>query len=196
MISSTSSLQYVHKKGLFGDHEDKNEKNLIKISEVTNLLIVQIVQHKRSNVSLRDIKVGELNLSNKTLEVNFNNDTRILWTGPNNWLLTSKNKELLKNIHETFNETDFAITDLSHSRAVIELEGENTKEVLKKGCPFNFNELNKNNSINSVFNGIAITIDMIEDNPNKIRLYALRSFGESLHHSITDACLEYGYENI
>ena len=195
-MTSTSSLQYVHKKGLFGDYEDKNEKNLIKISEVTNLLIVQIVQHKRSNVSLRDIKVGELNLSNKALEVNFNNDTRILWTGPNNWLLTSKNKELLKNIHQTFNETDFAITDLSHSRAVIELEGENTKEVLKKGCPFNFNELNKNTCINSVFNGITITIDMIEDSPNKTRLYALRSFGESLHHSITDACLEYGYKNI
>jgi len=195
-MTSISSLQYVHKKGLFGDCEDKNEKNLIKISEVTNLLIVQIVQHKGSNVSLKNIKVDELNLSNKALEVNFNNDTRILWTSPNNWLLTSKNKELLKNIHETFNETDFAITDLSHSRAVIELEGENTKEVLKKGCPFNFNELNKNNSINSVFNGITITIDMIEDYPNKIRLYALRSFGESLHHSITDACLEFGYKNI
>jgi sarcosine oxidase subunit gamma len=195
-MTSVSPLQNVHKKGLFGDHEDKDEKNLIKISEVTNLLIFQIVQHKRSNVSLRDIKVGELNLSNKALEVNFNNDTRILWTGPNNWLLTSKNKELLKNIHETFNETDFAITDLSHSRAVIELEGENTKEVLKKGCPFNFNELNKNTSINSVFNGITVTIDMIEDSPNKMKLYALRSFGESLHHSITDACLEFGYKNI
>ena len=195
-MTSISSLQHVHKKGLFGDYEDKDEKNLIKISEVTNLLIVQIVQHKGSNVSLRDIKVGELNLNNEALKVNFNNDTRILWNGPNNWFLISKNKELLKNIHKTFNETYFAITDLSHSRAVIELEGENTKEVLKKGCPFNFNELNKNTCINSIFNVITVTIDMIEDSPNKIRLYALRSFGESLHNSITDACLEFGYKNI
>ena len=193
-MTAISSLQHVHKKGLFGDYEDKDEKNLIKISEVTNLLIVQIVQHKGSNVSLRGLKVGELNLSNEALKVNFNNDTRILWNGPNNWFLISKNKELLKNIHKTFNETDFAITDLSHSRAVIELEGENTKEVLKKGCPFNFNELHKNTCINSIFNGITVTIDMIEDSPNKIRLYALRSFGESLHHSITDACLEFGFK--
>jgi sarcosine oxidase subunit gamma len=128
--------------------------------------------------------------------VTFNNETRILWIGPNNWLLTSKKKELRANINQAFNETDFAITDLSHSRAVIELEGENTKEVLKKGCPFNFNELNKNTCINSVFNGITITIDMIEDSPNKTRLYALRSFGESLHQSITDSCLEFGYKNI
>jgi len=195
-MTSTSSLQYVHKKGFFGDYEDKDEKNLIKISEVKNLLIIQIVQHKRSNVSLKDIKIDELNLSNEALKVTFNNETRILWAGPNNWLLTSKNKELRTNINQTFKETDFAITDLSHSRAAIELEGENTKEVLKKGCPFNFNELNKNTCINSVFNGITITIDMIEDSPNKMKLYALRSFGESLHHSITDACLEFGYKNI
>ena len=51
-------------------------------------------------------------------------------------------------------------------------------------------------SVNSVFNGIAISIDMIEENPEKIRLFALRSFGETLYHSITDACLEYGYSRL
>ena len=50
--------------------------------------------------------------------------------------------------------------------------------------------------MNSVFNGITITIDMIEDNPNKIRLFALRSFGESLYDSITDASLEFGYKSL
>jgi len=195
-MTSVSPLQNVHKKGLFGDHEGKDEKNLIKISEVKNLLIFQIVQYKKSNISLKDIKIDELNLSNEALKVTFNNETRILWIGPNNWLLTSKKKELQTNINQVFSETDFAITDLSHSRAVIELEGENTKEVLKKGCPFNFNELSKNACINSVFNGITITVDMIDDSPNKKRLYALRSFGESLYHSITDACLEFGYKNI
>ena len=37
---------------------------------------------------------------------------------------------------------------------------------------------------------------MIDDNPNTIRLFALRSFGESLYHSITDACLEFGYKSL
>ena len=76
----------------------------------------------------------------------------------------------------------------------MEIEGKDVKEVLKKGCPYNFNEFNKRMSVNSVFNGIAISIDMIEENPEKIRLFALRSFGETLYHSITDACLEYGYK--
>ena len=125
-----------------------------------------------------------------------NKDTRILWSGPKNWLLISTKKDLLKNNTEIFKETDFAVTDLSHSRAIIELEGRYAKEVLKKGCPFNFNILKKNNSINSTFNGIAFTVDMIDDNPNKIRIFALRSFGESLYHSITDSSLEFGYKAI
>ena len=37
---------------------------------------------------------------------------------------------------------------------------------------------------------------MIDVNPNKIRLFALRSFGESLYHDITDASLEFGYKAI
>ena len=193
-MTSISALENVHKKGLFGDHENKNDDNLIKVSESKNLVIFQIVQYKNSPVSIKDINIEGLNLNDETSSVSSNNDTRILWCGPKNWLLVSSKKDLLKSIYTSLKETDFAITDLSHSRAIIELEGDNSKEILKKGCPFNFNELKKNNCVNSVFNGITITIDMIEDNPNKIRLFALRSFGESLYHSITDACLEFGYK--
>ena len=193
-MTSISALENVHEKGLFGDHENKNDDNLIKVSESKNLVIFQIVQYKNSPVSIKDINIEGLNLNDETSSVSSNSDTRILWCGPKNWLLVSSKKDLLKSIYTSLKETDFAITDLSHSRAIIELEGDNSKEILKKGCPFNFNELKKNNCVNSVFNGITITIDMIEDNPNKIRLFALRSFGESLHHSITDACLEFGYK--
>ena len=195
-MTSISALENIHKKGLFGDHENKNDGSLIKVSERKNLIIFQIVQYKNSSISIKDINIEGLNLNDEALKVSSNNDTRILWCGPKNWLLVSSKKDLLKSIHTSFKETDFAITDLSHSRAIVELEGENSKEILKKGCPFNFNELKKNNCVNSVFNGITITIDMVEDNPGKIRLFALRSFGESLHHSITDACLEFGYKSV
>ena len=193
---SVSALNYIHKSGVFGNHENKNEENLLKVSEIKNLLIVQIVQYKNSNIQFENIDIDSLKLKNEPMSVVSNNDTRILWNGPKNWLLVSTKKELLKNISEVFEETDFAVTDLSHSRAIIQLEGQNVKEVLKKGCPFNFNILEKNNSVNSTFNGIAFTVDMLHDNPNKIRLFALRSFGESLYHSITDACLEFGYKSL
>ena len=195
-MTSVSALKHIHKAGLFGNHENKNEESLLKVSEIQNLLIVQIVQYKNSTFSFENIDIDSLKLKNDPLGVSSNNDTRILWNGPKNWLLVSTKKDLLKNILQTFKETDFAVTDLSHSRAIIEIEGEDAIEVLKKGCPFNFNILEKNNSINSTYNGIAFTVDMINDNPNKIRLFALRSFGESLYHSITDSSLEFGYKAI
>ena len=195
-MTSISALENIYEKGFFGDYEGKNENKLIKIQERKNLLIVQIVQYKNTSSSTKDIKIDGLNLNDEVLKISRNNDTRILWSGPKNWLLVSTKKDLLKTIHQSFKETEFAITDLSHSRAIIELDGENSKEILKKGCPFNFNELKKDNCVNSVFNGITITIDMIDDNPNKIRLFALRSFGESLYHTVTDACLEDGYKAI
>ena len=193
-MTSVSALNYIHKTGLFGNHENKNKENLIKISEIKNLLVVQIVQYKNSKVLFENIDIDTLKLKNEPLSVVNNNNTRILWNGPKNWLLVSTKKNLLKNITEVFKETDFAVTDLSHSRAIIELEGKDLKEVLKKGCPFNFNILQKNNSVNSTYNGIAFTVDMVDDNPNKIRIFALRSFGESLYHSITDASLEFGFK--
>jgi sarcosine oxidase subunit gamma len=195
-MSFKSPLANIHSEGQFGDYEGKNENDLLKISEIKNLSIVQIVQYKNSTISIESVDIDGLKLKDEPLSVSNNNDTRILWNGPKNWLLVSTKKDLLKNISQNFKETDFAVTDLSHSKAIIELEGQDAKEVLKKGCPFNFNVLQKNNSINSIYNGIAFTADMLDNNPDKLRLFALRSFGESFYHSITDASLEFGFKSL
>jgi heterotetrameric sarcosine oxidase gamma subunit len=195
-MSSISALKNTHIKGLFGDHEGKNENELLKLSELNDFLIVQIVKYKKSLISKQEIKIDNLNLNDETLTVSCNTSTRILWSGPNNWLLVSTKKEVLNEINEKLKETDFAITNLSHSRTIIQIEGKNAKEILKKGCPYNFNELKKNNCLNSAYNGMSVTIDMLDDKPDKVRIFTLRSFGESLYHSITDACLEFGYKGI
>ena len=189
-----SALQNVHVEGSFGNFENKSENELLKIKELKSLLIVQVVQYKNSSIKIDDINFNNLKFVNQSQTVVSNENVRVLWNSPNNWLLISNKKELLNEIYSTFNENDFAVTDLSHSKATIELEGPYVKEVLKKGCPFNFNILTKNMSINSAYNGISFIVDMIEDEPEKVRVFSLRSFGESLYHSITDASLEFGFK--
>ena len=195
-MSSISALKNTHIKGLFGDHEGKNDKELLKVSELSDFLIIQIVKYSSSSTTIENIKIDDLNLKNEALNISCNDNTRILWNGPNNWLLVSSKKEILREINEKLPETDFAITNISHSRAIIQIEGNNTKEILKKGCPFNFYELKKDTCLNSIYNGMSVTIDMLDDNPDKVRIFTLRSFGESFYHSITDACLEFGYKGV
>jgi len=195
-MTAISALENIHKRGLFGDHQEKNENELISVSEVKHLQIIQIVHYKKSTLQIASLNLENLKFPEAAMQVNSNKDTRILWSGPSNWLLISTKKNILSSIQKICDDKNFAVTDLSHSRAIIELKGNHSKEVLKKGCPINLNEFKVNNCANSIFHGITITIDMISNDPETFRIFALRSFGESLYHSITDACLEDGYKGI
>ena len=193
-MTSISSLNKVHHLGQYGNFENKDENQLIKIKEIKNIFIYQVVKFKNSKKNNTEIMVDNLNFP-EVLKVNSNDQTRILWMGPENWLVISSNN-LLNELNEKFSTTEFAVTDISHSRSIIELQGPDVLEVIKKGSPFDIESLTKNNCTNTVYNGITITIDNIEDSKNQIRILSLRSFGESLYHSVTDACLEYGYKAI
>ena len=193
-MTSISSLNKVHHLGQYGNFENKDENQLIKIKEIKNIFIYQVVKFKNSKKNNTEIMVDNLNFP-EVLKVNSNDQTRILWMGPENWLVISSNN-LLNELNEKFSTTEFAVTDISHSRSIIELQGSDVLEVIKKGSPFDIESLTKNNCTNTVYNGITITIDNIEESKNQIRIISLRSFGESLYHSVTDACLEYGYKAI
>ena len=192
----TSALQFDHKIGLFGDHE--NKQDLLKISEIKNLSIFQVAKHRKSEVQSNQIKIDGLSLPQENPLISANKNIRILWTGPETWLFISTNSNLRELISLECSDNDFAITDLSHSRATVEIKGAHTLDVIKKGSPLNVNEnvFKEGNCANTTYNGINILIDFISNNPKTIRLYALRSFGGSFYHSITDAALEFGYEGI
>mgnify|MGYP003321247019 FL=1 len=192
---NTSPLNFVHKVGKFGDNDKKSQNNILKVSEISGLLIFQIAQYKNSSFDMSIIKLDGLSFPS-SLKSTSNSNTRILWIGLNNWLVFSSVLDLLEKEKNQFKEAEFAITDISHSRTIIELEGNLVNEVLKKGCPLDINSLKDGDCANSVYNGINITIDFISESPKKVRILGLRSYGESLHHSVTDACLEFGYDAI
>ena len=195
-MTAITPLASIHKKGIFGDHQKKEAKDLLKISEIKGLTIVQVVKYKKKNVDLKNIKIDDLTFPINNSEVTSNKKTRILWNAPRTWLVISFKEEIINMIKERCNNEDFAITDISHSRASIQIQGLNAREVLKKGCPLNINDIKKNNCAGSVYHGINIMIDCIENEPDIFNLFVLRSFGESFYHHITDAALEFGYNGI
>ena len=95
-MTSLSALNYIHKRGLYGNYENKKEENLLKFSEIKNMLIVQIVQFRNSKISFDNIDIDGLKLKNEPVDVVSNADTRILWNGPKNWLLLSTKKKIVK----------------------------------------------------------------------------------------------------
>ena len=195
-MTAISPLQSIHKKGLFGDHHKKDERKLLNISEVKDLTIVQIVQYKRSKVQLNSIQIDGLEFSLQSPKVSSNKETRILWSAPSTWLVISRRENIVEIIKDKCNSDNFAITDISHSRAIIQIKGLQAKDILKKGCPLNFNEFENNNCAGTVFHGINIVVDFVGKNPDTFNLLTLRSFGESFYHHITDAALEFGYVGV
>ncbi len=192
-MTSISSLNSAHKLGLFGNYNNKNEEQLIKIKEVKNINLFQIVKYKNSKENISEHKIDGLNLP-KTLKTSHNSATRIIWMGPDNWYVFSEKD--MSNDLRNFKDTDFALTNLSQSRSIIQIEGSMVYEVLKKGSPLDVGKLKAGDCANTVYSGITITLDFISNNPNIIRIFGLRSFGESLYHSVTDSCLEFGYKSI
>ena len=193
---TVTSLEYIHKKGHFGNYQKQNVKNLLQISEVKNLTIIQLVQYKKSKIQTSTIKVEDLDLPLESLKVTANKETRVLWNAPRTWLIISSKKNIINNIKDKCDHSNFAVTDISHSRAVIQIKGLQAKEVLKKGCPININEIQVNNCAGTVFNGITVVVDFVNNNPDTFNLLALRSFGETFYHHVTDAALEFGYAGI
>ena len=195
-MTAITPLEFIHKKGLFGNHHKKNESDLLKISELKNLSIIQVMKYQRSKAQMNDIKIDNLEFPLESCQVKSNQNTRILWNAPNVWILISDKENIINQIKTKCDEENFAVTDISHSRTAIQIQGLQAREVLKKGCPINLNKIKKNECAGTVFNGITIIIDLVDDNPDIFYIFTLRSFGESFYHHITDSSLEFGYEGI
>ena len=191
---NSSALINDHQIGSFGNYRNKEKSELLTVKELTNLSIYQIAKFKSSNANVDSVIINGLNLPKKYPDVSYNNDTRILWNGPDICMVVSSDLSIKEKL-SSISDDDFAVTDISHSRAIIEISGLHAIDVLKKGTPLNLNnsEFTKNNCANSSYNGISFMLDFIDDQPLTFRLFCLRSFGGSFYHSITDSALEYGF---
>ena len=131
-MKAITPLESIHKKGIFGDHHKKNESDLLQISEVKHLKVIQVVQYKRSKIQLNTIQIDDLKLPIENSKVASKEETRILWNAPKTWLIISSKENIIEIIKEKCSSENFALTNISHSRAVIKIKGLQAKEILKK----------------------------------------------------------------
>ena len=96
-MTSISPLNNVHLVGDHGNFKNKNPDEIITIKELKNLEIFQIVKFKKNKKNINDYKLSGLDFPDK-LKVSENRYARILWMGPNNWLITSNSSNLFQEI--------------------------------------------------------------------------------------------------
>ena len=74
------------------------------------------------NKDMEELEESEVTEADaKTAKVTSNENTRILWNAPSTWLVISKKTNILNSINEKCDDDNFAVTNISHSRAVIQI---------------------------------------------------------------------------
>ena len=86
-MSRVSPLATTAESGSFGNFEGKSIDKIIKISEVTNTKIYQVVQYKASKLDTSSLKIDSQILSTSSGIVSANLVTRIQWNGPKVWTI-------------------------------------------------------------------------------------------------------------
>ena len=87
-----------------------------------------------------------------------------------------------------------AVTDLSHSRTRIFIEGERAADVLKKGVPLDFDAkvFKPGQAALTGLHHTPVLIHRIRE--DRFEIYAMRTFAHSVWDWLTDAALEFGYD--
>ena len=89
---NSSALINDHQIGSFGNYHNKEKSELLTVKELTNLSIYQIAKFKSSKANVDSVSIDGLNLPKKYPDVSYNNDTRILWIGPDICTVVSSDK--------------------------------------------------------------------------------------------------------
>ncbi len=124
-----------------------------------------------------------------------------LWMGPDEWLLTApidQGPKLLEELSHALADHHAAVFDVSDSRIVISIRGENAREVLKKGCGLDLHPkvfTAGQCAQTSLALGHVLIHQVGEDKKTKAGTYHLfvhRSFAEYIWAWLEDAGREYG----
>jgi sarcosine oxidase subunit gamma len=149
-----------------------------------------------NTIILNKIKdITGINLPLKAGEVFGNNEYRIQWLGPNEWIIQCADNEknsLMNNIRSQLSSEHFSLTDISDYYLTIRLSGSNSNEILSKGTSLDLKSYicNKDMCAQTYIAKATVLIDRLSNEP----MYDISvrwSYAEYLWEWLVDASYEF-----
>jgi len=121
-------------------------------------------------------------------------DGEILKLGPNEWLLTAVPESAWTEMMVIPQAT---LTDVSHARIAVHVEGDKSRDMLAKGCSIDLHprQFPPGTCVQTSIAKISVILHK-QSNDTGFTLYAARSYAGSFWHWLTAAANEYGYHVI
>lgn len=109
-------------------------------------------------------------------------DLKIVWAGPDDWFVMSKNREasdLMTALRKELAGQHCAVTDVSGGYTVLDLSGPRVRELLAQGCPLDLHprQFKTGQSAGSVFFKASVWLWQTSDTPS-YELLVRNSFRE------------------
>jgi sarcosine oxidase subunit gamma len=122
---------------------------------------------------------------------------RTLWLGPDEWLVTAPEgaaPDLMRRLARALAGRHATVTDLSASRAVIEIAGPQARALLEKGCGLDLHPraFGPGHCAQTVFARLPVIVDQLSTAP-LYRLYVARSAARWLAVWLIDAAEEFRF---
>jgi sarcosine oxidase, subunit gamma len=124
-------------------------------------------------------------------------ELRTLWLGPDEWLVTAPQgtaPDLFGRLTRALAGRHASVTDLSASRAIIEIAGSRARTLLEKGCGLDLHPraFGPGQCAQTVFANLPVIIDQLAA-PSFYRLFVRRSAARWLAEWLIDAAQEFRF---
>jgi len=192
MPERRSALAECRKSGLYGAETTGAR---LAIGEIAGLVMVQVAAFDAAAAAASIAQATGASAPMSRNGVGSCDNTRVLWIGPGRWLVVEpESRDLSRLLADHCAPAVAAITDLSHARTVVRIDGSAARSVLAKLCTLDFDPpaFAPESCAQTQLGQIGALIDCRAPDTFDIAVY--RGFAVSAWEMLTDAALEFGYQ--
>ena len=107
-------------------------------------------------------------------------EASVLWNGPGMWILVCDNvrTNIVNELNSALQDTAATVTDLSHARTILTIQGEKLLDFLSSGCPIDLDNCPPDVCFSTQFGHFNIMLHLKDS--QHADMYVYRSFGQAL----------------